>query len=64
MRRYQVGDLVTFGIGKQRDAAPGPYEVRACLPREDSAPEYLYRIKSPAETTERVALEHQLSPFN
>jgi hypothetical protein len=63
-RRFQIGDTVTFGLGKQRNASPGPYQVVACLLREDSSTEYAYRIKSPAEPNERVAVESQLTPFN
>ena len=61
MRKFQVGDLVRYNL-RARVAAPlGTYEVVACLPREDHAPEYLYRIKSAAEQTARVVSENELT---
>lgn len=64
MRRFQVGDLVEFSIGTRTGAPSGPYEVTACLPRDDHAPEYTYRIKSVAEPTERVVPESQLASYS
>jgi hypothetical protein len=43
MRRFQVGDLVSFAAGIRWGAPSGPYEVVACLPRDDNASEYRYR---------------------
>ena len=64
MRRFQVGDVVAFRPAKPRSAPSGPFEVVACLPREDSSIDYSYRLKSPAEPTERVAQESQLTSYN
>jgi hypothetical protein len=64
MRRFQVGDLVRYTIGRRIGAPDGPYEVLACLPRDDHAPEYTYRIKCPGELTERVVSESHLASYN
>jgi hypothetical protein len=64
MRRFQVGDLVSFAAGIRWGAPSGPYEVVACLPRDDNAPEYRYRIKSVAEPMERVVVESQLTSYS
>jgi len=65
MRRFHVGDIVAFGPGKGRSSPAGPFEVVACLPREDNTLDcYSYRIKSAAEATERVAQETQLTAYN
>ena len=64
MRRFQVGDLVEFNGGVRMGAPSGPYEVTACLPRDDHAPEYVYRIKSVAEPMARVVRESQLASYS
>lgn len=63
MRKYQIGDLVAYAFGARTGAPAGPYEIRACLPRDDHAPEYAYRVKSAAEQMERVVGESQLTPY-
>jgi hypothetical protein len=64
MRRFQVGDMVTYGPGARSGAPSGPFEIKACLPREDHATEQFYRIKSPSEPTERVVAESLLRSWN
>ena len=63
MRRFQVGDRVTYDPGTNNHIAPdGVYDIVAVLPREDNVDEYLYRIKSVNEAAVRVAPE-RLEPF-
>jgi len=61
MRKFKVGDRVTYDPGMRRTAPPGEYSVVSVLPLEDSEVEYAYRIKSVDEVTERVARENQLT---
>jgi hypothetical protein len=57
--RYSVGQLVYFDSKFGYDAAPGQYKIVRLDPieRDDRL---IYRIKSAAETFERIAEEHQL----
>ena len=57
--RYSVGQLVYFDFTLRHDAAPGQYKIVRLDPieRDDRLK---YRIKSAAETFERIAEEHQL----
>ena len=63
MRRFQTGDLVRYRIGARTGAPDGPYEILACLPRDDHAPEYVYRIKCAGEPMERVVSEGDLASY-
>ena len=58
--RYKVGQLVDFTPGRSSmHASSGQYKIVQLLPIEKGAAQY--RIKSTAETFERVATENQLS---
>jgi hypothetical protein len=61
--RFAIGDQVRY-IGGRKDGAPdGPYEILACLPREDSSTENRYRVKCAAEANERVISEIHLAAY-
>jgi hypothetical protein len=64
MRRFQVGDMVRYSGSRRVGAPPGPYEVLQCLPRDDHASDFSYRIKFAGEPVERVVLESELSPYS
>ncbi|HWE30343.1 MAG TPA: hypothetical protein VHB97_20195 [Polyangia bacterium] len=57
--KFSVGAMVHFEGSTMTPGARGPYKVTRQLPveRDDKI---LYRIKSPSETFERTAEEHQL----
>lgn len=58
--KFQVGESVFFTAGNgTRPAATGRYEIIRLLPTDGD--DCQYRIKSSAETFERVAKESQLS---
>jgi len=58
--RFKVGQVVDFAPGRVGvPASSGKYTIIKLLPFEDGQPQY--RIKSSAETFERVARESQLS---
>jgi hypothetical protein len=57
--KFKVGQLVHFVPGKDSRAGGGQaYQIVKCLPRGDG--QYQYRIKSKAETFERMARESEL----
>jgi hypothetical protein len=59
MHKFKVGQLVHFNPGRSAmSASSREYKVVRLLPAEDS--EFTYRIKSSAESFERVAREGQL----
>ena len=58
--RFKVGQVVDFAPGRVGvPASSGKYTIIKLLPFEEGQPQY--RIKSSAETFERVARESQLS---
>jgi hypothetical protein len=58
--KYKVGQLVDFAPSRSGMPTSGrQYEVLRLLPVESG--EFLYRVKSKAETFERVAKESELS---
>ena len=59
MHKYSVGQLVYFEGTFGHNAASGPYKIVRLVPIERDN-RVIYRIKSPAETFERAAEEHQL----
>jgi hypothetical protein len=57
--RFKVGQLVDYSPNRSGlSASSRGYEIMRLLPREGI--DLLYRIKSPAETFERVAKEQDL----
>lgn len=58
--KFSIGATVHFESGARAGAARGVYKVTRRLPVEGDN-RVLYRIKSPAESFERTAEEHQLS---
>lgn len=57
--KYKVGQLVSFVPGQRGQSASGQaYQIVKCLPRGEG--QYQYRIKSKAETFERIARESEL----
>lgn len=58
--RFNVGTQVFFNGGTLAAGARGSYKITRRLPIEQDN-RLLYRIKSPAESFERTAEEHQLS---
>ena len=58
--KFKVGQMVDYNPNRMSlSASSRGYEVRRLLPREGI--EFLYRIKSPIETFERVVREQELS---
>jgi hypothetical protein len=58
--KFKVGQMVDYNPNRMSlSASSRGYEVRRLLPREGI--EFLYRIKSPIETFERVVKEQELS---
>ena len=57
--KYNIGARVHFEGGTLTPGARGAYKVTRQLPVERDN-RLIYRIKSPAETFERTAEEHQL----
>ncbi len=58
--KFRIGESVYFTAGNgARPAATGTYEIIRLLPTDGD--DCQYRIKSTAETFERVAKESQLS---
>jgi hypothetical protein len=57
--KFNVGAQVFYDGGGLTQAARGHYKVTRRLPVEGDN-RLLYRIKSPAESFERTAEEHQL----
>jgi len=61
--RYKVGQAVDFSPGRWGPPASArEYKVLRLLPFEGG--DLLYRIKSSAETFERVAKESELTPLS
>jgi len=59
--RFKIGQFVNFTPGRlAMPASGGEYKVVRLLPFESG--DLLYRIKSSAETFERVAREGELAP--
>ena len=58
--KYSAGQTVYFSSQYPNNAARGPYKIVRQLPVENDN-RLSYRIKSIAETFERIAEEHQLS---
>lgn len=58
--KYSAGQSVYFSSPFPNNAAPGPYKIVRPLPIENDN-RLSYRIKSAAESFERIAEEHQLS---
>ena len=59
--KFNIGQIVELDVGSLRGSAPGPYEIRLLVPASDRDPDDpCYRIKSGAETHERVATESEL----
>ncbi len=60
--KFNIGQLVELAPRVLRSSAPGPYEIRHLVPASDGDPgDPRYRIKSVAETHERVAPESELT---
>ena len=58
--KYKVGQVVDYSPNRMSmTASSRGYEIKRLLPREGA--EFLYRIKSPTESFERVAKEQDLS---
>jgi hypothetical protein len=58
--KFKVGQLVDYNPNRMHvPAASGGYEILRLLPMQGN--EVLYRIKSMAESFERVAKEQELS---
>ena len=57
--KYSVGQMVYFDSTFGHTAARGQYKIMRLVPVERDN-RLVYRIKSPAETFERTAEEHQL----
>lgn len=58
--KFKVGQVVDYSPDRMSMiASPRGYEIKRLLPREGI--EFLYRIKSPTESFERVAREQDLS---
>jgi len=60
MHKYSAGQNVYYEPALGNPAAPGHYTVVRLLPVENDN-RVSYRIKSVAESFERIAEEHQLS---
>jgi hypothetical protein len=61
MHKFMVGQSVDLMKNSLRRAATGQFEIRHLLPASDANPnDPRYRIKSAAESHERVALESEL----
>ncbi len=58
--KYSAGQSVYFSSQFPNNAARGPYKIVRRLPIERDN-RLSYRIKSTAETFERIAEEHQLT---
>lgn len=59
-RKFKVGQVVDYSPNRMSmTASSRGYEIKRLLPQE--GPEFLYRIKSPGESFERVAREQDLS---
>jgi hypothetical protein len=58
--KYSVGQMVYFNSTFGHTAARGQYKIIRLVPVERDN-RLIYRIKSPAETFERIAEEHQLN---
>jgi hypothetical protein len=59
--KFMVGQTVDLMKNSLRRAATGQFEIRHLLPASDANPDDpRYRIKSAAESHERVALESEL----
>jgi hypothetical protein len=60
--KFNIGQIVELEPRMLRSHAPGPYEIRYLVPASDRDPgDPCYRIKSVAETHERVAAESELA---
>lgn len=60
--RFKIGQYVNFRPGRlAMPASGGEYEVTRLMPFEGG--DLRYRIKSAAETFERVAKESELAPL-
>ena len=57
--KFRVGQKVAFDAPSLQPAALGPYEIVRLLPHDGNR--FHYRIKSVAESHERVAAEDQLT---
>lgn len=58
--RYSIGQIVYYEPTFGNNAARGKYKIVRLVPVENDN-RLTYRIKSLAETFERIAEEHQLS---
>jgi hypothetical protein len=60
--KFKIGQFVELEPNMIRSFAPGTYEIRHLIPSSDRDPNNpCYRIKSAAETHERVAPESELT---
>ncbi|MGB6892307.1 MAG: hypothetical protein WBE25_12585 [Xanthobacteraceae bacterium] len=60
--KFDIGQLVDLELSSLRSAVRGPYEIRHLIPASDRDPgDPCYRIKSIAETHERIAPESELT---
>jgi hypothetical protein len=55
---FQIGQFVDYTAPRLTGAASGPYQITRQMPSEDG--EFKYRIRSPDEPHERVAIESDL----
>lgn len=56
---FKIGQMVDYRpTPRLTSAVPGPYQIVQRMPPEDG--EFKYRIKSPREPHERVAMESDL----
>ena len=56
---FKIGQMADYGpTPRLTSAVPGPYQIVQKMPPEDG--EFKYRIKSPREPHERVAMESDL----
>lgn len=58
--KFSAGQSVYYASQYPNNAAQGPYKIVRRLPIERDN-RLSYRIKSPAESFERIAEEHQLT---
>jgi hypothetical protein len=56
---FKIGQMVDYRGPSRYTSAAGHYQVTRRLPSDEG--QYQYRIKSPAETHERVVKESELS---
>jgi hypothetical protein len=58
-RAFKIGQMVDYRGPSRYTSAAGHYQITRRLPSDEG--QYQYRIKSPAETHERVVKESELS---